>query len=825
MNTGHDHETLARRCRQAITPRRWGPRLRLGAAALVTGGAVVIPMLATATPAAAATVSTFSYSSGYQFFTVPAGVSTLYITVDGGSGADGQGIAGGGPGGPGGEVRGDLAVTPGEVLTLWVGGAGQADGGQGFGAPGHDDFEGGTGGPGYGTGTGNGGGGGGASYIGVNNTIMMLAGGGGGGGGGGAYIVGTDTSGGNGSSGGYLTAQDGSNPKSYGITTTGGYGQPTGGTGGGGGAIDATNSDNGGTGADGGNGVFFGGGGGGGGGGYHVCDPNDKACWSAGGGGGGGNVSDGGGGGAGGNSYADPSLTGAFFGQGDLSAGTAGQVTIDYGPTSTTTVTSSPATPAGGTPVTLHAFVDPADGTGSVTFADNGVTIPGCASSPFISGGGTDWEANCTTASLPVGSSVVTATYSGDSVYGGSSGYIIQTIGKYVPTLSLTTSSASVGLTKFVTLTAAMNQDYGGGTVAFTVNGTALDGCGAVDFGSPGDNGVQAVCTTDWAHAGRYTVVATYSGDSEADSSSASVVVNVSPDATTTGLSLSSAGAVYGQEQAVKASVTVTSASDLAVGGSVTVKSGSATACTITLVPGFGGSCTLPATAFPPGTDQVTATYGGSKDFNASSSSAKTLTVSKASSKTALSLSTTKVTYGDEQAEHVSVTVTSSGVTPGGTVTVKSGSTTVCTITLGSGKGSCALSATKLAPGTQHLTASYGGSADFNASASAAGTLTVSKASSKTALSLSTTRVTYGHEQAEHVSVTVTSSGVTPGGTVTVKSGSTTVCTITLRSGKGSCTLSAKKLPAGNRTLVATYSGSSDVTGSASAKKTLTVVK
>ena len=107
MNTGHDHETLARRCRQAITPRRWGPRLRLGAAALVTGGAVVIPMLATATPAAAATVSTFGYSPGYQFFTVPAGVSTLYITVDGGSGADGQGIAGGGPGGAGGEVRGD----------------------------------------------------------------------------------------------------------------------------------------------------------------------------------------------------------------------------------------------------------------------------------------------------------------------------------------------------------------------------------------------------------------------------------------------------------------------------------------------------------------------------------------------------------------------------------------------------------------------------------------------------------------------------------------------------------------------------------------------
>jgi hypothetical protein len=60
---------------------------------------------------------------------------------------------------------------------------------------------------------------------------------------------------------------------------------------------------------------------------------------------------------------------------------------------------------------------------------------------------------------------------------------------------------------------------------------------------------------------------------------------------------------------------------------------------------------------------------------------------------------------------------------------------------------------------------------------------------------------------------------------VTVKQSTTTLCVITLKSGKGSCTFPAKKLPAGAYSLVATYSGSANFKGSTSAKETLTVVK
>jgi hypothetical protein len=193
---------------------------------------------------------------------------------------------------------------------------------------------------------------------------------------------------------------------------------------------------------------------------------------------------------------------------------------------------------------------------------------------------------------------------------------------------------------------------------------------------------------------------------------------------------------------------------------------------------------------------------------------------------TSVSLSAPAVTYGKEQAERLSVAVTSRHGAPGGTVTVSSRSTTVCTITLASGSGSCRLPAARLPGGTAQLTASYHGSAVFAASASAAKTLTVAKAASKTTLALSAAKVTYGKEQAEHVSVTVRPRyrGI-PGGTVTVKAGAAAVCTITLKSGKGSCTLAATKLRPGTYTLIAIYSGSGDFTGAASTRKTLTVVK
>jgi hypothetical protein len=227
----------------------------------------------------------------------------------------------------------------------------------------------------------------------------------------------------------------------------------------------------------------------------------------------------------------------------------------------------------------------------------------------------------------------------------------------------------------------------------------------------------------------------------------------------------------------------------------------------------------------------LTASYSGSTDFAGSSVSATdSLTVAPASSTTTLSTTATKVKYGHEGAEKVSVNVKPefSGSTPTGIVMVRESSTTLCAITLSGGAGSCSLSARDLPVGSYHLVATYSGSLDFESSGSANEGLTVSKETSKVTLKLSPSTLTFGHETVEHVSVNVSPefTGSMPGGKVTVKISSRTLCVISLSSsGKGSCALSARKLSAGTYGLVASYNGSSEFGTSASTKETLKVVK
>jgi hypothetical protein len=196
-------------------------------------------------------------------------------------------------------------------------------------------------------------------------------------------------------------------------------------------------------------------------------------------------------------------------------------------------------------------------------------------------------------------------------------------------------------------------------------------------------------------------------------------------------------------------------------------------------------------------------------------------------SATGLAMSPAKVTYGNEQAGHLTAAVTSSaGGTPTGTVTITAGAATVCQITLTAGEGTCAPSARSLQTGSYHLTATYHGDTNYVVSSSAPGVMTVSRAASRTSMTLSKGSVTYGHEHAERISAAVSGQfGGMPAGKVTVRAGSTTICVITLKAGKGSCLLSARQLKAGLRHLKATYGGSTDYSPSASAAKTLRILK
>jgi YVTN family beta-propeller protein len=198
----------------------------------------------------------------------------------------------------------------------------------------------------------------------------------------------------------------------------------------------------------------------------------------------------------------------------------------------------------------------------------------------------------------------------------------------------------------------------------------------------------------------------------------------------------------------------------------------------------------------------------------------------QSASQVTLSLTGSSVTYGHEQTAVFKARVTpTSPSEPTGSVTITSGTKTLCHLTLSAGSGHCSASAAALGAGTYVVTASYAGNTEFDSSTSSGVTLTVAKATSKASLVLSASKVAFGHEQAEHLSVSVTPefAGTTPTGTISVRSSGNVVCTMTLSHGRGSCTLSPRELAVGLHDLVAHYAGNGDFGSAASAPETLEI--
>jgi hypothetical protein len=207
------------------------------AALNVWNGTKWVAYLADSTPPDGTPLPVYlGYSGGVQTYTVPAGVTRLGVELAGGAGgpiynsSTGQGL--------GGRVQAVLAVTPGQVLTVYVGGAGDTN------TAGYN---------GGGAATNGGGGGGGATDLRTGSALtnrVLVAGGGGGG---------DIAEGGN---GGGLTGGGGSNNGTYtggsGGTATapGGGGAPNGQAGSGALGAPASSASS----AGGGGGGYFGGG-------------------------------------------------------------------------------------------------------------------------------------------------------------------------------------------------------------------------------------------------------------------------------------------------------------------------------------------------------------------------------------------------------------------------------------------------------------------------------------------------------------------------------------------------------------------------------------
>ena len=127
----------------------------------------------------------------------------------------------------------------------------------------------------------------------------------------------------------------------------------------------------------------------------------------------------------------------------------------------TTTVSGSPNPSVVGHAVTLTATVAGGDGGGTVAFGAAGAALSGCGAVP-LSGG----SASCVTSGLAVGSDVVTASYSGDSMSDATSGSFTEVVNG-LPSLSSVTLSASATATPSSATTPA-----GIGTVLLDNNGS-----------------------------------------------------------------------------------------------------------------------------------------------------------------------------------------------------------------------------------------------------------------------------------------------------------------------------------------------------------------
>ncbi|HEX3840060.1 MAG TPA: putative Ig domain-containing protein [Acidimicrobiales bacterium] len=279
---------------------------------------------------------TFNETDAPQTYVVPGGVTALTFAAYGG-----QGSAGCSSAGLGGSAVTNLAVTPGQVFTFYVGGAGGRNGGY------------------------NGGGNGGAT---AGNPIGSCASPGPGGGGGGTDIRSGGTAltdrilvaggGGGGSNGG-----GGSGGGTTGGNSSGGGGTQSGGGGGGGGFWANGGGGSSGQGGGGGGSTNPGAGGGGGGGGYF------------GGGGGGSDTSGGGGGGGSGFGPAGSVLTSG------VQTG-AGKIVVSLAPQYVLTATVTASQTYGGTPtysVAYSGFVGgdgPSDIGGSATCTSVNTSIP-----------------------------------------------------------------------------------------------------------------------------------------------------------------------------------------------------------------------------------------------------------------------------------------------------------------------------------------------------------------------------------------------------------------------------------------------------------------
>ncbi len=450
------------------------------------------------------------------------------------------------------------------------------------------------------------------------------------------------------------------------------------------------------------------------------------------------------------------------------------------------TESASPASIGYGAQDTLSETGLPGGATGTVTFTSGGNTL--CvATLPATS---------CqTSTTLATGVYPVTATFSGDADYKAT----VATGASFAVTKADTTFSESA---------APATIPYGSADT-LSVTGLPGDATGTVTFASGGSTLCVATllatsCDTSTSLApGTYPVTATYSGDSNYNSATATgASFTVTKADTTMTESAAPATIAHGAQDTLSTAGLPGDAT-----GTVTFTSGGSTLCTATL-PAL--SCQTPA-SLDAGTYPVTATYPGDSNYNGSVATGASFTVTAANVSFTESAAPSSVAYGTS--DTVSTTGLPADAT--GTVTFTSGGTTLCTATVPA--VSCQTSTT-LAAGTYPVTATYSGCSNYNGGVATGASFTVTQADPSMIESASPATISYGMQD------TLSASGL-PGdatGTVTFYSHGSPLCTLTL---PASTCESASTLAPGAYPVSAVYSGDGNYQGLTATGASFTVTR
>jgi hypothetical protein len=283
---------------------------------------------------------------------------------------------------------------------------------------------------------------------------------------------------------------------------------------------------------------------------------------------------------------------------------------------STTLTLSTSLNPSGlDSPVTFTATIAPQYGgqaTGTIAFRDGATTL---GSSP-VSGN----AASLTTSGLAIGTHSITAVYSGDSNFTGStSNTLSQVVTKAMTTTTLFSSINPSVQGKPVTFTASVSSLAGTptGKVQF-LNGKTVLATKALTSGS-------VKYTTSTLPPSSNSISAVYEGDSKNNGSTSAPVNQFVLAATTTTLKSSPNPSIYGQPVTFTAKVT-SSIGAPPNGETVSFKKGTTVLGTGTL---SGGSATFTTSALKVGTNSITAVYGGDSNFAGSKSNVVAQVVEK----------------------------------------------------------------------------------------------------------------------------------------------------------------------------------------------------